>query len=130
MTRIRTWVTSATTKGTNHYTITAIKQAYENSSSKSSVDSNETKSTKMFNFLRLKIFFYLFSDAIVKAKWLPQLKEDHAKHHFLVTQVGFFTTAFKVQYTSQLLQLQWLHSCAYLIFLFFFQNNRPEVRKR
>ena len=33
------------------------------------------------------------SDAIVKAKWLlPQLKElkeDHAKHHFLVTQVSF-----------------------------------------
>ena len=24
VTRIRTWVTSATTKGTNHYTITAI----------------------------------------------------------------------------------------------------------
>ena len=84
----------------------------------------------MFNFFLFKNFFYLFSDAIVKAKWLPQLKEDHAKHHFLVTQVGFFTTAFKVQYTSQLLQLQWLHSCAYLIFLFFFQNNRPEVRKR
>ena len=29
VTRIRTWVTSATTKGTNHYTITAIKQAFE-----------------------------------------------------------------------------------------------------
>ena len=25
VTRIRTWVTSATTKGTNHYTITAIR---------------------------------------------------------------------------------------------------------
>ena len=28
VTRIRTWVTSATTKGTNHYTITAIGTAY------------------------------------------------------------------------------------------------------
>ena len=27
VTRIRTWVTSATTKGTNHYTITAIAVA-------------------------------------------------------------------------------------------------------
>ena len=27
MTRIRTWVTSATTKGTNHYTITATATA-------------------------------------------------------------------------------------------------------
>ena len=28
VTRIRTWVTAATTQGTNHYTITAIMQAY------------------------------------------------------------------------------------------------------
>ena len=35
-------------------------------------------------------FPFFVSDAIVKAKWLlPQLKEDHAKHHFLVTQVSF-----------------------------------------
>ena len=31
VTRIRTWVASATTKSTNHYTITAIWNRWENS---------------------------------------------------------------------------------------------------
>ena len=80
----------------------------DSSSCKSIVDSNETQLANLFFFLLKQEFFSLVSDAIVKAKWLLQLKEDHAKHHFLVTQVRFFffATAFKVQYTSQQRQLQ------------------------
>ena len=40
VTRIRTWVASATTKSTNHYTITAIADCYETERRK--IYTNET----------------------------------------------------------------------------------------
>ena len=43
VTRIRTWVTSATTKGTNHYTITATATEGEESQGSSQVNLQQTR---------------------------------------------------------------------------------------
>ena len=55
VTRIRTWVTSATTKGTNHYTITAT-------------GTDENTSSFLRN-LRFTPLFQLLASFIIKGRW-------------------------------------------------------------